>query len=268
MTIGLLLHTALLLTLTAQSAELARPAAEVSAVVAPVKLTFRLHETSIKAGGHPWYQIRIENIGKRELMITDRALSDPWELMRQSDWELGTFFLHLEAIGPGGKRLKVHYPLIPRHPPEAEADGGPGVSGLLEADTPEARAKVAAWKRQGLSESEVNRRLLEYNVKIRDAEALQRRSSGLLLKPGEAFETKSWFTTRREELKGLPKPQPIGEFARLEMFDFDAPGIYRIRAVYDHRLTREQKARSAKFHLTTEDDAIVRTPWATVEVKP
>ena len=81
-----------------------RRAGEVSASSGPVELTFLLHKTTITVGESLWHQLRVRNIGKRELLVTDEVFHEPWQLRYHSPDRngIGGFGIYIEAFGPDG----------------------------------------------------------------------------------------------------------------------------------------------------------------------
>lgn len=235
-----------------------RAAAESVGIQGPVKLVLRLHETKIKVGEKPWFQIRLTNVGNEDLLVTDPVFADPWELYKQS----GTrYFTYLEVVGPDGRRVEPTAPMVDRHPSE-----DPGVSGLLERDDPEVKAKVEEWKRAGLTESEIDKRVLELNIRRQDENAIRNLPRRPTLRPGESIETKSWFHHRTSD--GAPAPARVGNFSRLEFFRFDKPGQYKIRAVYDFALDARRERSYREGSLSMYGRVLTRTPWVRITVKP
>ena len=237
--------------------------AEVSASSGPVELTFLLHKTTITVGESLWHQLRVRNIGKRELLVTDEVFHEPWQLRYHSPDRngIGGFGIYIEAFGPDGARLgKVLY---------MEDAIMPEVSGLLEIDGPREQAMVDDWKRQGLSEFEIGSKLIEFNTSKRHAAQSKEESPVIKLQPGEVAETKSWFYhTKQARRKKLPAPRPIGNFAQLEFFALDKPGKYKIRAVYDYSISAVKLAEYRKLGWSTDEHVLARTPWVAVTVLP
>ena len=237
------------------------PADEVKASSGPIELSLLVRETHIKAGDSIWEQIRIRNVGDKEIIISDPIFPNPQEIVRQSYSRYG---LYLEAIGPDGKALKVER----QTPANQGKDLMEGVSGLLEVEGPEERAMLEGWKKQGLSLREINTRLLDFNIKKRDeASALiPRRDSTIALMPGQSAGTKYAFVhSIQDKIHNRPIPHPVGDFARVDFFVLEVPGEYKIRAVYDRAPTPELNRMRGKLPIYPEE-VLVRTPWIKVTV--
>lgn len=237
--------------------------AEVKASTGPVELTFRLYKTQIKAGDYLWQQIRIRNVGDKELVVADQVFHDPWELRHCSRAGYG---IYLEALGPDGKPLKVEF----QDPAEQVRDISYGVSGLLDVEGPEEQAMLDGWKKQGLSEREIGMKLIEFNTKKQQAAEIHRRRPIIKLLPGQSAETKSaFFYSIQDKIHNRPIPRPVGDFAQLDFFVLEEPGKYKIRAVYDHAPTDTTAKLSRRLGLPTYPEEVqFRTPWIQVEVLP
>ena len=232
--------------------------AEVKASSGPVELTLLLHKTEIKAGDYLWQQIRIRNIGDEPMIVSDQVFHDPWELRKHSDSKYG---IYVEALGPDGTPLRI---VFDRERPATPRDGE--VSGLLEIEGPQERTMLDRWKKQGLSPDEINRNLLDFNLKKRQETGGSRRWPVIKLSPGQSAETKSaFFYSLRDEINGKPTPEPVGEFGQINFFHFQSTGEYKIRAVYDYR--PGDFARTNKLP-DSPDDVLVQTPWIPVRVLP
>lgn len=235
--------------------------AEVRASSGPVELTFLLHKTQIKAGESLWQQIRIKNIGDKNIVASDLVFHDPRELRKQSR---SGYCIHLEALGPDGKPLEVQFN------PSADqgSDISYGVSGLLEVEGPEEQAMLDRWKKQGLSLREINTKLIDFNTKKMRAAEKNEQWSGIELLPGQTAETKSaFFYSLTEKINRRPVPTPIGDFAQVDFFELTVPGEYKIRAVYDRAPTPELNRMRGKLPISPWE-VLVRTPWVKVTAVP
>lgn len=263
MTTGLLFPALLLAQLAAAAGSQSVPAqAQASGTTAPIKLTFSVYKSSIAVGERLWFRVRITNVGKKAVLVHDDIFTDPWKLRDQI---LGRFGVFLEVLDPRGRPLEFFSPMVDRHPPP-QPSGEVPVSGLLEIHGPEEGALVDKWKSEGLKSDEIDRRLMKHNMAKFDAEKLAARPRPRPLQPGEFLETKSWFHHRRMDRS--PPPEPIGDFARLEFFKFDKPGTYRIRAVFDHRLSESNRSWLKKRNIPPGLDMMTRTSWIAISVKP
>lgn len=232
--------------------------AEVRASSGPVELTLLLHNTEIKVGDYLWQQIRLRNIGDAPMTVSDQVFHDPWELRKHSDSQYG---IYLEALGPDGKPMKIVFDRERSATPRDEE-----VSGLLEVEGPQEQAMLERWKTQGLSPEEINRNLLDFNLKKRRGASAKGRWPVVILSPGQSAETKSaFFYSLRDEINGKPTPVPVGEFGQINFFHFLSSGEYKIRAVYDYQ--PGDFARTNKLP-ASPDDVLVRTPWIPIRVLP
>lgn len=236
--------------------------AEVKASSGPIELSLMLRETSARVDGAFWAQLRIRNVGPFDILIADRIFRDPRRLRENSASGYGIF---LEATGPDGKPLNIEF----RTPFDSPGDTlVNGVSGLLEVGGTEERAMVNRWKQQRLSPQEIDRRLIDFNLKKqRSAEQIQP-APAIKLQPGEAAETKyAYFRSKQDYIHGRPVPRPTGDFQQLDFFALDYPGKYQIRAVYDRAPTKALRKMRGKLPIEP-DEVLVRTPWIQVTVLP
>ena len=201
---------------------------EVSASSGPVQLAFRIYKTRFKAGESLWYQLQVTNRGKKMFRVSDEVFDIPF-MLRSGTGVRGVFLIVTDAKGRAISPRP--FPSIHRSlPTEPYVD--------VEGD-PKLKAMIQHWKKEGLSDQEVFLRSVEYTKANRSAE--NRRNAFVVeLKPGESIVTPPWAYDRRtwiydEPWKNKPAAEPIGKFAELEMFSFDKPGTYRIKAVYDSR---------------------------------
>lgn len=228
--------------------------AEVKASSGPIELALLLHKDRIRAGESLWHQIRIRNVGDKEITIWDQIFHEPRELRKQSS---SKYRIYVEAIGSDGKPLDVEF----RTPAERTSDLINGVSGLLEVEGPQERAMLDAWKKQGLSAGEINNRLIEFNSKKQRAAEPPLNLPSVKLLPGQSVETKSaFFPSMQDKVHNRPFPRRIGEFAQLDFFVLEDPGVFKIRAVYDYAPTSSSAA--------YQEDVKFKTPWISFEVLP
>lgn len=235
--------------------------AEVKASSGPVEITLLIHKTQLKSGDYLWQQIRLKNIGTAAFAVVDPIFRNPRELRRWSDSEYGTY---LEAYGPDGRRLKVSYTTG-----RSELARDEEVSGLLEVEGSKEKAMLDGWKKQGLSQEVIDRKLLDFNLSKRSSER-SRQEPALKLLPGQTVETKSaFYYSVKDEINNKPVPLPVGEFAQVDFFRFDTPGEYKVRAVYDHTPTESSRRLQRQFQLGPDPSALlVHTPWIAITVLP
>jgi hypothetical protein len=237
--------------------------AEVKASSGPIELSFLVHKTDIKAGETLWQQIRIRNIGDMEITVGDRIFRDPRELRKQSR---SSYCIYLEARGPDGRPLEVQF--------NPSADQGSdisfGVSGLLEVEGPKEQAMLNGWKKQGLSPREINTKLIDFNTKKQRAAEISQQRPVFKLLPGQSVESKSaFFFSLTDKINHKQAPTPIGDFAQVDFFEFDKPGKYQIRAVYDLAPTKESIEIDRKFHHGSHpEEVLIGTPWVSITVLP
>ncbi|MEQ1919190.1 MAG: hypothetical protein ABL955_08330, partial [Elusimicrobiota bacterium] len=233
--------------------------AEVKASSGPIELSLLLHKTQIKVGESLWQQLRIRNVGDKEIIVADQTFQDPRELRIQSSSRYGTY---LEMTGPDGKPLKVQF----LRSAERESHIMEGVSGLLEVEGPKEQAMLDGWKKEGLSTHEINVKLIDFNTKKQQAAERAQEQPVIKLLPGQSAETKSeFYYSMQDKIHNRPIPRPIGSYAQVDFFLLERPGKYTVRAVYDR--LQSELAREAGLP-SYPHNVLVRTPWVSVEVLP
>ncbi len=236
--------------------------AEVKASSGPVELTLKIFKIRIKADERVWFRLRVRNVGDRKMLLSDQIFHDPEQLNRNFRIRWGIF---IEALGPDGTPLEE---ALHREEAEPVRDR---VSGMLNIAGPVEQAMVDGWRKQGLTEYEVNEKLVHFNLKKEREEASGMDRPVFNLKPGEAAETKSsfFYSTYDRLIKKRPPPKPIGGFSQLELFDFEGPGKYKIRAVYNYVRSGRNEAIAKKIGLgPSAEDVLVHTQWVQFEVLP
>lgn len=233
--------------------------AEVKASSGPIELSLLLHKTQIKAGDSLWEQIRIRNVGAKKINIVDQVFFDDRALRNQSNIGYG---IYLEARDPEDKPLKVWF----YGPAKRAFDIDERPSGLLEVEGPQERAMLDGWKKQGLSAYEIDLKLIDFNTKKQRAAEHEQERPFVKLMPGQSAETKSAFSyNEMDMLRNRPRPHAIGEFTRVDFFEFKKPGTYKVRAVYNN--LAGELSRKVGLPIYPEE-VLVRTPWIPVTVFP
>jgi len=236
---------------------------EVTVSKSPIKLTLRLHKTKLKRipflGSKEFrvaeplhYQLTLQNIGTGSVPA-DEGFRNPGN-MRTSFNRIGTL---LEIVGPDGSAP----------PPQLGEHVPPGCAGnfVTAEDRRAAEKDIAAWKREGLSENQITRRLID-----RKLATPEEHDDVVILHAGESITTVPWAYQRASEAcRGKPEPEPKGQFAEMYGYVVSKPGKYRIRAVYDIRLTKEERAEYAKRKIPIEPwRTRAETPWIEFSVSP
>jgi hypothetical protein len=173
-----------------------------------------------KIGEPIWIKLRIANVGKKPVFIKDDLFTGPksfGEVIGEKQRYTG---VKVTITGPYGTDV----------PPD---DWGLSCSGQTSKIDPEGTAKAALWRNEGKTKEEIEELL---NKELRDEEEKKRRRAEShhpikWLNPGEAVSTGAWFKVRCGGEKNLQVRQ-IGDFAELWNYHLDAPGVYKIKAVY------------------------------------
>ena len=208
--------------------------AEVTASSGPVKMTFRLYKTTVTMKETLWYQVILQNVGKKRILIIDDIFHDPWAIRSNISSKIGVF---AEIIGPGGKPLEVRF--AGGHPSPHEDFSKPATPAQV-AEADQRDALLAKWKKQGLSGLEIDLKLMEHlqkEIDKKNAALPPEPSRAIRLEPGQSVVTPPWVYEDPDDAEYpsfiIPRPQRIGDFAQLWTYIFYKPGKYRIRLVYD-----------------------------------
>ncbi|MBI5202266.1 MAG: hypothetical protein HY925_11815 [Elusimicrobia bacterium] len=254
-TLHFLLAAALLSPLTAFAASTGTlPAqAEVTASSGPVQLTLRIYETKISTKEGFWFQIELKNIGKSEFLVTDLVFWDSFQMAYATrENGIGT---RLEVLDPDGKRIKSDTLQYEFHSLD-EPLPGPYVE-----ETPEVTRLRSEWRAQGVPEPEIRNRLIKRQSRIYDQRARDSRPKQML-QPGSMIVTPPWADTGWSLYHSAPYPidkDAKGQFAEASYYRWKKPGIYRVRAIYNHRLRSELVRKYP-------DLVEIATPWVKMRV--
>jgi len=199
-------------------------AAEVSASSGPIEITLRIEKKTLSLGESFLYQLQLRNISESDILIAESIFGNPWELYDDLFFRHGIYF---EIIGPDGaplppnKRIRTE-PGTPSKPPPIPPS----------KDRESIRADISKWKAEGLSNSQINDRLLRY--------ATHRPISGpVQLLPGESLISKPGGPDDGPNLS--PAPGSSQGFSQLWQFDLMEPGSYSIRAIYNRLPSAEMR---------------------------
>lgn len=207
-----------------------KPGIEVTTTVSPVKLTFTVLSNRIKAGEAPAILLSVENVGEKDLFLPAREFHDQSWLKSNAISKYGVYF---EVLGPDGK------PLDFAPPRGMTSDLIEQPSGLLDPRDEKERTMADAWRRQGMGQHQIEQQLLKYH-RSKDAESV---FNVVTLSPHGHVEIE----------------HPRDAFTRFDIYAFDFPGSYKIRAVADYRGGHHgSKARYGAVR--------ARTRWVTIEV--
>ena len=226
---------------------------EVSASSGPVRLTFRIYKTRFKVGESLWYQLRVANRGSKMFRVVDRVFKDPWDLRQSADSRRGAFLIATDAKG---RELETKYISQPHGPMPKR----PFVD--IEGD-PKLKSRTEQWKQEGLSEQQIWDKAFEFTRAKRNEEARRSNIFIVELKPGDSIATPPWAYDNRDwdydrEIQIGPAPEPIGDFAELEMYPFREPGTYRIKAVYENRAGLHDPAKLKDLKRLAQKSAAMR----------
>lgn len=232
------LLAALLLAAPAHAAA-PKPEAVVSASSGPVKLTFSVQRTKVKAGGYVWYRIELKNTAKDSPILVDEIFHRPdWFNRKTAD--VGTY---IELRAPDGRR-------------QVERKGRLTAEGAVPLTTAQEALvgkRLAELRAAGLDEFEVQRRIGDYARSLSEGEEKVQ-----WLPPGQSTRTAAWrYPAELEEGERLG--QAVPGYTQLWHLPLRRPGRYKVRVVYDHEPPGRRK-NPGQVRFTT--------PWITVEALP
>lgn len=235
--------------------------AEVTASSGPVQLTLRLLKTRIATPQSPWYQFEIKNVGKNRIVFGHKVFHDePWALKDSGSYRGSGIWL--DVIGPDG-----------RTPFERTVMNDIDTTGMLFLPHPDTEEGADIRKRmagktmleQSMIVSEYGRAQTEKYRKEHPEPDLSFR-----LEPGASTATVAWALrdNPKHVIETRPQRQAHGRFGELFWLNFEQPGKYRVRAVYDYKSPYET---AIKFNLPVKpegDEVLVKTPFIDFEVVP
>ena len=239
----------------------------------PVQLTLRLHKTTVKVKKSLWSQLELKNIGKEKIWVSDRIFRDMWQL-HTNCYDQDRIYIEVQAVrSADGKPVKERWskPYLrggftswpPIFQPRYDYIAGPEDPALGKQVNDRLDKLETQWTKEGLSElqKKVKRHDFwdDWNRDMRNEED---RAKSFWLTPGASTATAAWAYPGQDhihhvekdlgsmrEAKAIGYPEPhdldrfiaeydvekqIGEYAQLWFFQFDEPGIYKVRAVYAH----------------------------------
>ena len=265
----------------------------------PVQITLRLLKTTVQVKKSLWFQLELKNIGKEKLRVPDRIFRDMWQLYRNC-YDQDQTYIEVQAVrSADGKPIKDASPkpyLRSEGPPPVfyphyEYLGGPDDPALGKQVNDRLDKLEAQWTKEGLSElqKKVKRHDFwsDWNRELRNEED---RAKSFWLAPGASTATYAWtypgpyhINDVEEDLGPIRDAKASGDtthdpdgllaeydiekqvdnYAQLWFFQFEKPGRYKVRAVYDWDVgyDRQRLARSPGY-------IRVRTPYIEFEVLP
>lgn len=216
-------------------AELVRPAPpgfkpESKKKKAKLKLTAR--DKKIKAGDKFWYRLELQNVGGEPINWFETSSFFKQGFLRGQ-------FKFFVRVGEEKEQL-MHRPVPLPGPPKGDLEFPPGAS--------------AAEKE----------RLFQ---QLRNQP--ERNQLRVTLAPGETLVSRAWNRSVTALLNEDPDSAIPGDYRELlTMFEFNEPGVYRIKAVYDDQ--RRPRKYPSKFEKLLQDLSLglIESNWVTVEVSP
>lgn len=233
-----------------------KPEAEAKGTKAPIELTLRLFQKKIKVDESLWGQIELKNVGKSDIIVIDDIFFKPGPFPDPLDVKTP---IYVEVTDAEGK------PVHPRHwAPIARKTVWSKLSDTDPAEDKKVGDLIADWRKAGLSKDQIDGKLLEYSRdRGSERKMTERAKRNSAIKPGSSIKTPRWAHPEHGLDSDGPGMLPVGQFSELGYW-FDKPGKYRIRAVYDYRMSERLK----KIMTPRKTNILVKTPQIVFEVIP
>ncbi|PIR19315.1 MAG: hypothetical protein COV48_02685 [Elusimicrobia bacterium CG11_big_fil_rev_8_21_14_0_20_64_6] len=229
------------------------PAAEAVGESSPFRLTLSLLETKIKPGDSLWYRISIQNIGDREIKISDRFLVNPGQLRNNTELRRNVYF---RLLGPDGEPVPWAFLGVDNNAPMPRFPEG------------ERRfAKAMESVRRKAKRESITSEQLELRI-----QALRMAPPPIVIDPGASFNSLPWAYDPypRGGKPGDPAKKPREGYTEMPFFDLSKPGEYRIQAVFDQVPPEELRKRLGDRPEFSKELGAVRleTAWIRFRVGP
>ncbi|MEK7859254.1 MAG: hypothetical protein AAB320_08955 [Elusimicrobiota bacterium] len=222
-------------------------AEETSAKKGPLRLTLTLYSTKIRAKESIWFKIKLTNISKKDITITDRLFDENIDFQVAMKYNQTGFYTFLSIRDPSGNLLEWESPFLHHGCHPNYNNKGPFFGEVGKPVSAEEAAKIkAVWAQEKKEPQPKERRL----------------------KPGESLTTRTWRAhgACQEESKYAA----IAGYAELRNLEFNTPGIYKVKATYDQDPGEETRKEFKKYgeepfgpesiRLETKELSILVTP--------
>lgn len=240
--------------LISQTARAEPPDASVKARKGPIEIRLDVLKTHIKEGEPVYVRIALANHSKHDLEIADWIYrgNDNLKKVWRSHPSYGTY---IEASPANGKDwLRIGY----------QHHGNDSPIGMTWGKAEQPDPRIAEWKKNGISDREIDQRLQDEEEERQDA-IQQKKYPPVILKPEKTALTVALCTGDGQPIPTNPGDSAIScprDSNYVEIpFIFPGPGKYKLRAVYNHILPYKLK----NAH-RTEWDLKTSTPWIFIEV--
>ncbi len=219
----------------------------------PVGLQLTLLRNKIKVGERLFVKTTLINYANEPMPVIDwiyrgsRNIGEEWS--KNSCFTMNPV---IEIRDPKGHRLK---PV-----PYADLSGGgsPFIQGVSPVDAKTER-HIKDLESQGLPDAQINARLAKEEGDREEAKR-DEKYPVIKLKHGQSVESVSWCSPGLKNDTPTAAACPGAGFVQLPIYEFDRPGLYRVRATRDHRLAKEDRRWATPWNVS------VATGWITFEV--
>lgn len=266
---SLLLLLALPASASSSAATQPPPEAVVSASSGPIKITLQFYRKKLGKMDGVWYKLIVTNVGKKDLELSEKVFADPWAMKDSSREKSG---LYLDIQDGGGNQVFFN----PRGGTGSDVADGPFFQPLGADEQKRWDTKRAEWRKQGLSETDVEYKVARARIDERRAasRAPEKPRDSFLLAPSASTTTPAWAAPYSNFAEPVPTPKLLGDYTELPIAA--GPGRYRIRAVYDRQppCDKHQDRWLTSFCKEHPDaprrawDVLVQTPYIKFEIAP
>lgn len=250
------------------------PEASATGRTGPIELTLKLYKKKIRAQAKnetednadcPWVLLELKNVGKKKYLITEERFYTPEPLTKRFD-PRSSGLIYIELLDSRGKPVERYWPIEGHPDPLALERSSPELRSLLERQRQagdEARKEgLEYWQvAQRMSEVDADKRSQAYWEARDEIWSRRRADPRSWLEPGQSARALPWMQHYRQEA-GV---RPVGPYTELSYFDLK-PGRYRLRAVYNHKISDDASPLVKKAQ--DETDVLVKTPFLEFEVSP
>ncbi len=236
---------------------------QVSASSGPVEITLTIQHRRIPSDEPVRYRVRLKNIGNEKIPIFDGAFSAPEIMNDRYLHPHGELFI--EVLDSKGKPPSPHLPRSKPNLDGIDPADDPEQVPLLAIERKRYATEVAGWKKQGISDGDIDLRLAKLWRARKEATTISPHPVVFWLEPEASTTTaalgeKITDSARPSELQG-----PESRFAEISALNMP-PGHYQVRALWNMEM---KPSDVKKYQLTAHPwNVRVKTPPIEVEVLP
>lgn len=220
----------------------------------PVGLELKLLKSKLKVGERLFVKTTLKNFSKNQMLVNDWIyrgadnLGEEWskQLNSESGSTIEIQDMRGRRVMPGFFDVGVRY------------NDNPFEQTSRKLDSEELKL-LKAWETSGLTPRQAADRLTE-KLRMDAARKYEEKYPLVRLRSGQSVTSLSWCAEREPQRSPLAVTCPGGGFVELPFFQFDRPGRYRIRAVYNYAPTKDTKQWADEWSVRNT------TAWTSFEV--